>query len=230
MMNPPAAVEIVLEAVMILLTGKVMSFHDTRRLLKGGEAFLLMLKTFDIEDITDHRLGMVEGYVDNPVFRPEHVEPVSLCASKFCTWVLGVVSAARWQRGVNHKRTDFTPQNKDHLPPKTTGNTTRSVAGMSGSGLLVGPSRGWTSQSKTAVGSQRVAPQRTRTVGDIGQMRDREGSIDGEESNIPFHQKLAREKAKRLRQGSAEEAPTGPLKDGELYSLTKTHINISIYV
>lgn len=182
-----------------------MSFHDTRRLLKGGEAFLLMLKTFQIEDITNHRLGMVEGYVDNPVFRPEYVEPVSLCASKFCSWVLGVVSAARWQRGVNHKRTDF-------IPPKTTGDTGR----MSGSGPLVGPSRGWTSQAKS-VGSQRIAP-RTKTAGNdnMGSLRDREGSIDGEEGNIPFHQKLAREKAKRLRQGLAEESPTGPLKDGML--------------
>ena len=50
--NPPAAVEVVLEAVMVLLTGKMMTFQDTRRLLNGGEAFLLMLQQFRVEDVT----------------------------------------------------------------------------------------------------------------------------------------------------------------------------------
>ena len=106
MVNPPAAVEVVLEAVMVLLTGKVMTFHDTRRLLNGGEAFLLMLQQFRVEDVTDARLKLAESYADNPVFRPKNVEPVSACAAKFCAWVLGVVQAARWHRGLGHRRTD----------------------------------------------------------------------------------------------------------------------------
>ena len=44
--------EVVLEAVMVLLTGKMMTFQDTRRLLNGGEAFLLMLQQFRVEDVT----------------------------------------------------------------------------------------------------------------------------------------------------------------------------------
>ena len=107
MFKPPAAVEIVLEAVMCLLTGKTMSFDDTKRLLGGGEAFLLMLREFRLDDVSDERLRLVEPYVDNPVFRPHNVEPVSHCASKFCAWVLGVVQAARWHRGVYHQRTDL---------------------------------------------------------------------------------------------------------------------------
>jgi hypothetical protein len=105
--KPPAAVTVVMEAVIALLTGKVMSVQETRRLLGGGEAFLLMLREFRLENITDARLKMVEPYVDNPLFRPENVQPVSFCASKFCAWVLGVVQAARWQRGMGHTRTDF---------------------------------------------------------------------------------------------------------------------------
>ena len=106
MIKPPAAVEIVLEAVVALLTGKNMTFQETRRLLGGGEAFLVMLREFRLEDVTDARLRLVEPYADNPVFRPENVIGVSFCASKFCAWVLGVVQAARWQRGYGHKRTD----------------------------------------------------------------------------------------------------------------------------
>ena len=67
----------------------MMTFQDTRRLLNGGEAFLLMLQQFRVEDVTDARLHLAESYADNPVFRPKNVEPVSLCAAKFCAWVLG---------------------------------------------------------------------------------------------------------------------------------------------
>jgi Microtubule-binding stalk of dynein motor len=107
MVKPPAAVEVVVEAVMSLLTGRIMTFQDTRRLLSGGEAFLTMLREFKLEDVTDSRLKLVEVYVDNPVFRPENVQGVSFCASKFCAWVIGVVQAARWQRGRGHIRTDL---------------------------------------------------------------------------------------------------------------------------
>ena len=51
MTKPPAAVEIVLEAVMILLTGKVMSFSDIRKLMGSGRlhsfiTFIHSLHTF----------------------------------------------------------------------------------------------------------------------------------------------------------------------------------------
>lgn len=51
-----------------------MSFQDTRRLLSGGEAFLLMLQQFQIEDVSDARLALAEAYADNVVFRPKNVE------------------------------------------------------------------------------------------------------------------------------------------------------------
>jgi pimeloyl-ACP methyl ester carboxylesterase len=107
MTKPPAAVEIVLEAVMVLLTGKVMPYLEIRKLMGSGESFLLMLRDFRLSEVSEERLQLIEPYVDNPVFRPENVMPVSLCASKFCGWVIGVVQAARWQRGKSHKRIDL---------------------------------------------------------------------------------------------------------------------------
>jgi pimeloyl-ACP methyl ester carboxylesterase len=106
MIKPPAAVEVVIEAVMILLTGKRMPFKDSYKLLSGGEAFLVMLKEFKIDDVSDEKLRLVEAYVDNPLFRPENVAPVSHCASKFCAWVHGIVHAARFKRGKTHHRID----------------------------------------------------------------------------------------------------------------------------
>ena len=66
-----------------------------------------MLREFRLSEVSDERLKLIEPYVDNPVFRPENVISVSLCAAKFCGWVLGIVQAARWQRGVSHKRIDL---------------------------------------------------------------------------------------------------------------------------
>lgn len=115
MVKPPAAVEVVLEAVMCLLVGKPMTWNETRKLLGGGEAFLVMLRDFKLEDVTDVRLRLVEPYVDNPVFRPENVLPVSYCASKFCAWVFGIVQAATWQRGSGHSRVDVLKLNENSV-------------------------------------------------------------------------------------------------------------------
>lgn len=154
MQKPPAAVEVVLEAVMGLLTGRLSSFQDTRRLLGGGEAFLSMLRDFRLEDVSDSRLRMVEPYVDNPVFRPENVFPVSACAAKFCSWVLGVVQvhvqstsyrivsflilnflsmykAARWQRHIGHPRTDFLPFRADRDMALSSSLNTESIMSAS---------------------------------------------------------------------------------------------------
>jgi hypothetical protein len=48
--KPPAAVEIVIEAVMCLLIGKPISYSAARRLLGGGESFLNMLRELRLED------------------------------------------------------------------------------------------------------------------------------------------------------------------------------------
>ena len=52
------------------------------------------------------------------VFKPENVVNVSQCASKFCGWVLGVVEAARYQRGEYNKRTSIIspPPSSKHAP------------------------------------------------------------------------------------------------------------------
>eukprot|EP01038_Epipyxis_sp_PR26KG_P011234 gene11234-15074_t len=115
MAKPPAAVEVVMEAVMILLTGKAMPFKEVSKLLLGGEAFLTMLREFDIKSVTEERLRLIEPYVDNPLFRPENVVSISYCASKFCAWVHGIVHAVRWDKGLNHKRIDIIRPNKNKL-------------------------------------------------------------------------------------------------------------------
>jgi hypothetical protein len=182
MVKPPAAVEVVLEAVMALLTGKSMTFSDTKRLLSGGEAFLVMLREFKLEDVTDTRLRLVEPYVDNPVFRPENVLNVSFSASKFCAWVLGVVQAARWQRGIGHRKTNFYQ-----------GDTTAAAGGGGSVASL---------QTITETGKMNMS----RSVDSLGMAAKlgsslEEGSVGSldDSTNLTFVQKLEKRKAKQLR-------------------------------
>lgn len=109
MVKPPAAVEVVVEAVMCLLFGKLLTFDESKQFFGLGDKFLQMLNEFRVEDVTDETLRLVEPYTDNPIFRPENVLSVSYCAAKFCAWVLGVVQATKWQRGQGHARSDVLP-------------------------------------------------------------------------------------------------------------------------
>ena len=185
MVKPPAAVEVVLEAVMALLTGKSMHFSDTKRLLSGGEAFLVMLREFKLEDVTDARLRLVEPYCDNPVFRPENVLGVSYSASKFCAWVLGVVQAARWQRGLGHKKTNF----YENGEPPAAGNSIGSLTTISeGRGMAMSRSVDSLAASTTGM---RSALGSSLEDGSIGSLEDT--------TNLTFVQKLERKKAKAKR-------------------------------
>ena len=94
MASPPAAVEVVVEAVLALLTGRALSFQEARRHL-AADSFLPALHNFRAEDVTDARLRLAEPFADNPLFRPVHVMPINPCAAKFCAWVLGMVALAR---------------------------------------------------------------------------------------------------------------------------------------
>lgn len=183
MIKPPAAVEVVLEAVMALLTGKTMTFQDTKRLLAGGEAFLVMLREFKLEDVTDARLRLVEPYCDNPVFRPENVLGVSFSASKFCAWVLGVVQAARWQRGIGHRKTNFYAGDASVTSGVAGGGSVTSLETITeGRGMAM--SRSVDSLGTTKLGS-------SLEEGSIG-------SLD-ETTNLTFVQKLERKKAKAMK-------------------------------
>ena len=72
------------------------------------------------------------------------MQPISICASKFCSWVLGVVDAARWQRKIGAIEKDNAQQ----------------------------------------------APTSKNRI--LGERKDKDVPI-------PFHQKLAKEKARRLK-------------------------------
>lgn len=104
MLKPPPAVAVVLEAVTLLLTGAPLAFPEARKLMGNGDQFLQMLRDFRPDAVDELKLKLIQPYVDNSFFRPEYVVDVSRCASKFCAWVLGVVEAARWLRGIGQRK------------------------------------------------------------------------------------------------------------------------------
>ncbi|KAG8188595.1 hypothetical protein JTE90_005951 [Oedothorax gibbosus] len=83
--KPPALVEIVLEAVMILRNSEP-SWTEAKRQL-GNSSFLKELFEYDRDNISDSALANVEKYVKKPEFQPNIVGKVSLAAKSLCIWV-----------------------------------------------------------------------------------------------------------------------------------------------
>ena len=64
------------------------SLHQSaRRILNTGDLFLTLLRDFQISSIDDARLQGLDAYADNPIFRPQYVAPINLCAAKVMCYV-----------------------------------------------------------------------------------------------------------------------------------------------
>uniref|UniRef100_A0A182Q0S0 Dynein heavy chain coiled coil stalk domain-containing protein n=1 Tax=Anopheles farauti TaxID=69004 RepID=A0A182Q0S0_9DIPT len=83
--RPPTRVELVMEAVMILL-GKEPTWTESKRQL-GEQKFLDTLKSFDRNNISERTLKIIGGYVRNPELDPEKVGTVSKAAKSLMLWV-----------------------------------------------------------------------------------------------------------------------------------------------
>ncbi|CAL1298106.1 unnamed protein product, partial [Larinioides sclopetarius] len=83
--KPPALVEMVLEAVMILRNSEP-SWAEAKRQL-GNPSFLKELFAYDRDNISDAALAKIGKYVKNPQFQPDIVGKVSFAAKSLCIWV-----------------------------------------------------------------------------------------------------------------------------------------------
>ncbi|XP_049548432.1 dynein axonemal heavy chain 2-like [Anopheles darlingi] len=86
--RPPTKVELVMEAVMILL-GKEPTWAESKRQL-GEQKFLETLKGFDRNNIAERTLKTIAGYVRNPELEPEKVGTVSKAAKSLMLWVRAI--------------------------------------------------------------------------------------------------------------------------------------------
>uniref|UniRef100_A0A182PB45 Dynein heavy chain tail domain-containing protein n=1 Tax=Anopheles epiroticus TaxID=199890 RepID=A0A182PB45_9DIPT len=86
--RPPTKVELVMEAVMILL-GKEPTWVESKRQL-GEQKFLDTLKGFDRNNISERTLKTISGYVKNPELEPDKVGTVSKAAKSLMLWVRAI--------------------------------------------------------------------------------------------------------------------------------------------
>uniref|UniRef100_A0A2Y9D3H5 Dynein heavy chain tail domain-containing protein n=1 Tax=Anopheles quadriannulatus TaxID=34691 RepID=A0A2Y9D3H5_ANOQN len=86
--RPPTKVELVMEAVMILL-GKEPTWAESKRQL-GEQKFLDTLKGFDRNNIAERTLKTISGYVKNPDLEPDKVGTVSKAAKSLMLWVRAI--------------------------------------------------------------------------------------------------------------------------------------------
>ncbi|GBO98705.1 Dynein heavy chain 2, axonemal [Eumeta japonica] len=86
--KPPQKVEMVLEAVLILL-GHEPTWAEAKRQL-ADQYFLDKLRDFDKDNISDKTLKKIATYTSKADFDPEIVGTVSLAAKSLCLWVRAI--------------------------------------------------------------------------------------------------------------------------------------------
>ncbi|KAJ8670787.1 hypothetical protein QAD02_002046 [Eretmocerus hayati] len=100
--RPPAKVEMVMEAVMILKNSEP-SWAESKRQL-GDVNFINQLRDFDKDHISDRTLRTIGKYTSNPEFQPEKVGIVSTAAKSLCMWVIAMEEYGKLFRIVAPKR------------------------------------------------------------------------------------------------------------------------------
>ncbi|KAB1265173.1 Dynein heavy chain 2; axonemal, partial [Camelus dromedarius] len=100
--RPPAQVEIVLQAVMIL-RGNEPTWAEAKRQL-GEQNFIKSLINFDKDNISDKVLKKIGAYCAQPDFQPDIIGRVSLAAKSLCMWVRAMELYGRLYRVVEPKR------------------------------------------------------------------------------------------------------------------------------
>ena len=100
--KPPAAVETVLQAVMILF-GKPTDWASAKKVLSESN-FLQQIKGYDKDHVSTATNNKVKKYIDLPTFTPAAVKQVSGAAAALCTWVHAIYIYANVAKEVAPKR------------------------------------------------------------------------------------------------------------------------------
>ncbi|XP_053613118.1 dynein axonemal heavy chain 2 isoform X1 [Plodia interpunctella] len=100
--KPPQKVEMVLEAVLILLQ-KEPTWAEAKRQL-GDQYFLDKLREFDKDNISDKTLKKIGTYTAKPEFEPEIIGMVSTAAKSLCLWVRAIEKYGKVYKIVKPKK------------------------------------------------------------------------------------------------------------------------------
>lgn len=100
--KPPQAVQVVMEAVCIMLGEK--PDWDTSKRVLSRSSLLFELKEYDKDSIAPAVLKRMRKYIESPEFAVDEVKKVSRAAMSLCMWVHAVDTYARVYKDVAPKR------------------------------------------------------------------------------------------------------------------------------
>lgn len=100
--KPPRAVQVVMEAVCVMLGEK--PDWDTSKRVLSKSTFMMDLKDYDKDNINPNILKRIQKYISNPEFAVDEVRKVSRAAMSLCMWVHAVDTYARMFKEVAPKR------------------------------------------------------------------------------------------------------------------------------
>lgn len=100
--KPPRAVQVVMEAVCVMLGEK--PDWDTSKRVLSRSTFMIDLKDYDKDNISPSILKRIQKYISNPEFAVDEVRKVSRAAMSLCMWVHAVDTYARIFKEVAPKR------------------------------------------------------------------------------------------------------------------------------
>lgn len=100
--KPPQAVQVVMEAVCIML-GEKPDWETSKRVLSRS-TFMLELKDYDKDNIAPAVLKKIRKYIESPEFAVDEVKKVSRAAMSLCMWVHAIDTYARVVKEVAPKK------------------------------------------------------------------------------------------------------------------------------
>lgn len=100
--KPPALVETVMQAVMILFN-KPTDWATAKKVLSEAN-FIQQIKSYDKDNCSQSTINKVKKYVEAPSFKPEEVKKVSGAAAALCVWVHAIYIYANVAKEVAPKR------------------------------------------------------------------------------------------------------------------------------
>ncbi|RLN73379.1 hypothetical protein BBJ28_00011412 [Nothophytophthora sp. Chile5] len=100
--KPPQAVQVVMEAVCIML-GEKPDWDNSKRVLSRS-SFMAELKEYDKDNISTATLKKIRRYIESPEFAVDEVKKVSRAAMSLCMWVHAIDTYAHTLREVGPKR------------------------------------------------------------------------------------------------------------------------------
>ena len=91
--NPPAGVDMITSACLILIEKEYKNFKWDRakKMMANVDQFKGRLQSYRGEDMTDDEVNKLQPFLSDPMFDPKIMESKSMAAANLCNWVVNIV-------------------------------------------------------------------------------------------------------------------------------------------